>query len=76
MIKSRRMIWAGHVARIGDKRIAYRILLGGWTILKCILDSMKRYGLNLSGSGWGQVEGFCEHGNEPFGSIKCWEIHE
>jgi hypothetical protein len=28
MIKSRRMRWAGHVARIGDKRNAYRILEG------------------------------------------------
>jgi hypothetical protein len=27
MIKSRRMGWAGHVARMGDKRNAYRILL-------------------------------------------------
>jgi hypothetical protein len=48
MIKSRRMIWAGHVARMGEKRNAYRILVGkpegkrpledqdvgGWTILK------------------------------------------
>jgi hypothetical protein len=52
MIKSRRMRWAGHVARMGEKRNAYRILLakpeesfhwegqgvGGWTILKRILD--------------------------------------
>jgi hypothetical protein len=22
------------------------------------------------------VEGFCEHGNEPSGSINCWEILE
>jgi hypothetical protein len=22
------------------------------------------------------VEGSCEHGNEPVGSIKCWEILE
>jgi hypothetical protein len=22
------------------------------------------------------VEGFCEHGNEPLGSIKCWEFLE
>jgi hypothetical protein len=22
------------------------------------------------------VEGSCEHGNEPSGSIKCWEICE
>jgi hypothetical protein len=28
MIKSRRMRWAGHVARMGDKRNAYRILVG------------------------------------------------
>jgi hypothetical protein len=47
MIKSRRMRWAGHVPRMGEKRNAYRILVGkpegkrpqgrprrGWTILK------------------------------------------
>jgi hypothetical protein len=28
MIKSRRMRWAGHVARMGKKRSAYRILVG------------------------------------------------
>jgi hypothetical protein len=28
MIKSRRMIWAEHVARMGEKRNAYRILVG------------------------------------------------
>jgi hypothetical protein len=28
MIKSRRMRWAGHVARMGETRIAYRILVG------------------------------------------------
>jgi hypothetical protein len=28
MLKSRRMRWAGHVARKGDKRNAYRILVG------------------------------------------------
>jgi hypothetical protein len=53
IIKSRRMRWAGHVARIGEMRNAYRILVGkakrkettyevqdvgGWTILKWILD--------------------------------------
>jgi hypothetical protein len=27
-IKSRRMIWAGHAARMGEKRNAYRILVG------------------------------------------------
>jgi hypothetical protein len=28
MIKSRRMRWAGHVARMGKKRNVYRILVG------------------------------------------------
>jgi hypothetical protein len=48
MIKSRRIRWAGHAARMGETRNAYRILVGrpegkrplgrprcsGWTILK------------------------------------------
>jgi hypothetical protein len=28
IMKSRRMRWAGHVARMGDKRNAYRLLVG------------------------------------------------
>jgi hypothetical protein len=28
MMKSRRMRWTGHVARLGEKRNAYRILMG------------------------------------------------
>jgi hypothetical protein len=52
IIKSRRMSSAGHEARMGKKRNAYRILMGkpegerplgnqdvsGWTILKWILE--------------------------------------
>jgi hypothetical protein len=51
MIESRRMRWAGHVARMGEKRNAYRISVGkpkrdhwedhdvgGWTILEWILE--------------------------------------
>jgi hypothetical protein len=34
------------------------------------------YGLDLSGSGLGQVEGLCGHGNEASGSIEFWEILE
>jgi len=29
VIKSRRMIWAGHVVRMGEERGVYRVLLGG-----------------------------------------------
>jgi hypothetical protein len=61
MIKSRRMRWAGHVARTGEKRNAYRMLVGkpegkrswedqdvgGRTILKWILERrMGWYGLD------------------------------
>ena len=28
VIKSRRMRWAGHVARLGEKRAVYRVLVG------------------------------------------------
>jgi hypothetical protein len=28
IIKSRRMRWAGHVARMGEKRNAYRLVVG------------------------------------------------
>ena len=34
---------------------------------------MGGYGLDRAGSGWGQVAGTCECGNEPSGSIK-WEF--
>jgi hypothetical protein len=42
VIKVRRMRWVGHVARMGEKRNAYRLLLGkpdvgGWKILGWIL---------------------------------------
>jgi hypothetical protein len=31
-------------------------------------------GLDWSGSGQGLVEGSCECGNEPSGTIKCFEV--
>jgi len=34
-------------------------------------SGMWGYGLDLAGSGYGQVAGICECGNEPSGSIKC-----
>jgi hypothetical protein len=37
---------------------------------------MGRCGLDLADSGQGQVESSCEHGNEPSGSMKCWESIE
>ena len=34
------------------------------------------YGLDRAGSGYGQVAGSCEYGDEPSGSINCGEIIE
>jgi hypothetical protein len=33
-------------------------------------------GLDQSGSEYGPVEGSCEHGREPSGSVKYWEVLE
>jgi hypothetical protein len=79
-----------YVARVGQKRNAYLILVGKpegrrplgrprrrWVDnVKMDLERMGWYGLERSGSGQGKVECSCEHGNEPSGSIKCWEILE
>jgi len=35
---------------------------------------MLGYGLDRAGSGWGQVAGTCECGNEPSGSIQFGEF--
>jgi hypothetical protein len=40
------------------------------------IDSIGCCGLDWSGSGQVQVESSCECGNEPSGSIKCWESTE
>jgi hypothetical protein len=34
------------------------------------------WGLDQCGSGYGPMEGSCEHDNEPWGSIKSWEVLE
>jgi hypothetical protein len=69
-----------HVARMGEGRGVYRVLVGkpegkrplGRPIprwednIKVVLSgSRMRYGLDRSGSGWKQVAGICECGNEP-----------
>jgi hypothetical protein len=51
--------------------------IGELAILKCILE--RQDGMVLIGLIWlkiRSVEGSCEHGNEPSGSIKCLEVLE
>jgi hypothetical protein len=42
VIKSRRMRWAGHVARMGEGRDVYRVLVG-WPEGKRSLERPRRY---------------------------------
>jgi hypothetical protein len=88
MIKSRRMRWAGHVARIGEKRNAYKLLMFKPEGKRALGRPRYRWGdnikIDLRETGWdgmdwidlaqdrGPLEGSCQHG-EPSGSIKCWE---
>ena len=46
----------------------------GRIVLKWILkNGMRRHGLDYSVSGWGQLAGTCECGNEHSDFIKCRE---
>jgi hypothetical protein len=91
MMKSRRMRWAGHVARM-EKRNQYRILVGKPEGKRPLRRPQHRWvdniKIDLRETGWagmnwinlaqdrGQWRALCEHGNEPSSSIKCWEVLE
>jgi hypothetical protein len=60
IIKSRRMRWAGHVARMGEKRNAYRLLVDKPEGKRPLgrprrrwVDNIRMY---LGGVGWGDVD--------------------
>jgi hypothetical protein len=74
-----------------EKRNAYRILMGKPEGKRPLVRPRHKYEDNikieLRGIGWGVMDWIhlaqdrdrwrsCEHGNEPSGSIKCWEILE
>jgi hypothetical protein len=87
MIKLRRMRYAGHVARMGEKRNAYRILVGKPEGKKPLGRPRRRLvgsikmdprEIRWGGMDWidltqdrDQGAGSCEYSNEPSGSIKC-----
>jgi hypothetical protein len=60
IIKSRRMRWAGHVARIGAKRNAYRLLVGKPEGKKPLGRPRRRWvdniKMDLGEVGWGDVD--------------------
>jgi hypothetical protein len=89
IIEARRMIWAGHAARMGVKWIAYRLLVGEPKGRKPLGRPRRRWvdniRMDLAEVGWGDVDciglsqdrdRWCEFGIEPSGSIKCWETIE
>jgi hypothetical protein len=83
IMKSRRMKWIGHVARMREMRNACKILVGKLERKKLVGRSRHRWKANITmivmeigseGVEWmhpaGSLTGPCEHGNEPSGSMK------
>jgi hypothetical protein len=83
-VKSRRMRWAGHVARMGEERKVYKVLVGKPEGKRPLGIPRRRWedgirmdlmetglggrGLDSTSSGQGPVAGCCECGDEPSGS--------
>jgi hypothetical protein len=77
--------WGGHIAPTGRK-VMYIIYwsesqmedqdVDGWIIFKLIIDRMGWYSQDWCCPVQGPVKGYCERGNEPSWSIKCWEVFE
>jgi hypothetical protein len=81
------MMWAGHVARMGEDRGVYRVLVGkpeerchwgdqdvdGRIILRWIFRKLgwESWGLDEVGSGQGQVAGTCGYGEGRSDSINA-----
>jgi hypothetical protein len=84
MGKSIRIKWAGHVARMGRCRILMIRSEGKRPLGRPRGRWVYNIKMGLREIGWGGVgwpdlalvEGCCEDGNEPWGSIKCWEVLE
>ena len=89
VIKSRKMRWAGHVARMGEGRGVYRVLVGKPEGRRPLGRPRRRWQdnirMDLREVGCGcvdwmelaqdrQVACACEFGDERSGSIKCGEF--
>jgi hypothetical protein len=80
IMKSRRMRWAGHVARMG-RRVTCIVLVGK-PKRKRPIERPRWMDGRRGGMGWGGVEwiGLAQDRNRfgigPSGSMKCWETIE
>jgi hypothetical protein len=85
VVKSRRVRWAGHVARMGEGRRVYRLLVGRPEVKKPLGRPRRKWEDNIKmdlreigidGENWIQLAQdrvqwrVCEYDNEPSGSIK------
>jgi len=77
-----RMIWVGNVARMGERRGVYRVLVGKPEGKRPLGRPRRRREDNIKidlqevrcgGMDW-MVAGTCECGTKPAGSIKCGEF--
>jgi hypothetical protein len=90
MVRSRRMRWAGKVARMGTMINAHKILdgkpEGNRPLGRLRRRREDKIRVDLRGTGWedvdwsfsgseqGPVAGCCKHGNEPSGFMKGGEF--
>ena len=81
VIKSRRMRWGGHVARMGKERGMYRVLAGkpegNRSLGKPRHKWVDNIWTDLQEVGCGYMDWIglaCECGNEPSRSVKCGEF--
>jgi hypothetical protein len=90
VIKSGRMRWAGHVARMGEGGGVYRVLVGKPEGKRPLKSSRRRWDDNITmelqevgcgGMGWIELaqdtdrwRALVKCSNEPFGSTKCGEF--
>jgi hypothetical protein len=63
IMKSRRMLWMGHAARMGEKRNAYRLLVGKPEGKRPLGKPRRRWvnniRMDLGEVGWGDVDWIC-----------------
>jgi len=89
VIKPRGMRWTQKLARVGERRGAYRVLVGkseeetllgrpklSWecSINMDLEEVRSGQGLHWSGSGYGWMVGCCKCGYKPSGSVKFGEF--
>jgi hypothetical protein len=80
VIKSRRMRWAGHVARMEEGREIYRILVGRPEGKRLLGRPRRRWEDDIKmelreiGIDGAKVAGFCEQGDEPSVFIRKQDI--